>query len=122
MSPMEKIEALKYGYSLEELLEYQGLEGFALVEDLRTGIQKVYSYSFAKFLKDKGVVEILGVGNTPQELMDKSEERIRSNPSPSEKTIILLEKLEKLLKSTRPTEEQKREVKISKPITYQPQK
>ena len=69
LSPTEKIEALSYGCDIEELMVYQELEGLALVEDLKTGIQKIYSHSFAKFLEDRGVVKILAVGGTPQELM-----------------------------------------------------
>jgi len=100
LSASEKVEALMYGFSLEELADYEGLEGFALVEDQRSGIQKVYSYGFARFLEDRGIVRILAAGRTAQELPKKP-----PKPQENSKAIKALERAEKLLKS-RPRHEE----------------
>lgn len=94
LSASEKIEALMYGFSLEELAGYEALGGFALVEDRRSGVQKIYSYSFAKFLEDRGIVRILAVGRTIQELPRK-QYKLQENS----KALKALERVEKLLKS-----------------------
>jgi len=100
LSPTEKLEALSRGYSLEELMEYQELRGVALVRDLETGIQKIYSYSFAKFLEDRNLAEIISVAETVQELMRNRSEMTQQNVQDKVyKMTIVIERLEKILKS-----------------------
>jgi len=98
LSPMEKLEALSRGYSLEELMQYQELRGVALIKDLETGVEKIYSYSFAKFLEDRNLAEIISVADTVQELM----RNMRGRQNAREKTYKAakaIERLEGLLKS-----------------------
>jgi len=97
---MEKLEALSRGYSLEELMEYQELRGVALIKDLETGVEKIYSYSFAKFLEDRNLAEIINVADTVQELMKNMHEMARQNArEKAYKAVKAIERLEELLKS-----------------------
>ena len=98
LSPMEKLEALSRGYSLEELMEYQELRGVALIKDLETGVEKIYSYSFAKFLEDRNLVEIISVADTVQELMRNMRGRQNAREK-AYKAAKAIERLEALLKS-----------------------
>ena len=100
LSPMEKLEALSRGYSLEELMEYQELRGVALIKDLETGVEKIYSYSFAKFLEDRNLAEIISVADTVQELMRNMRGIARQNArEKAYKAAKAIERLEALLKS-----------------------
>ena len=100
LSPMEKLEALSRGYSLEELMEYQELRGVALIKDLQTGVEKIYSYSFAKFLEDRNLAEIISVADTVQELMRNIREMAQQNArEKAYKAAKAIERLEALLKS-----------------------
>ena len=102
LSPMEKLEALSRGYSLEELMEYQELRGVALIKDLETGVEKIYSYSFAKFLEDRNLVEIISVADTIQELMENTRETARRvTQDRVYKMAMAIERLEKLLEANR---------------------
>ena len=63
-------------------------------------MEKVYSYSYAKFLEDKGLAEVLAVGLTIEEVTrdrEKEPESISGSRKPS-KTIKAIEKAEFLLK------------------------
>ena len=100
ISPFEKLEALAQGFKLHELIRYNHLRGIALVKDLRTGVEKVYSYSYAKFLEDRGLAEVLSVGLTIEEV---TKGRGRKFESVSEskrhpKVIKAIERAESLLK------------------------
>jgi len=100
ISPFEKLEALAQGFKLHELIRYNHLRGIALVKDIKTGMEKVYSYSYAKFLEDKGLAEVLAVGLTIEEVTrdrEKEPESISGSRKPS-KTIKAIEKAEFLLK------------------------
>jgi len=102
LSPMEKLEALSRGYSLEELIEYEHLRGVALIKDLETGVEKIYSHSFAKFLEDRNLAEIIRVADTVQELMRSRHETARRDTrNRIDKMTIVIERLEKLLESSR---------------------
>jgi len=102
LSPMEKLEALSRGYSLEELIEYEQLRGVALIKDLETGVEKIYSHSFAKFLEDRNLVKIIRVADTIQELMKSRRETTRRVMQDRVyKMTIVIERLEKLLESSR---------------------
>jgi len=102
LSPMEKLEALSRGYSLEELIEYEQLRGVALIKDLETGAEKIYSHSFAKFLEDRNLVKIIRVADTIQELMKSRRETARRVMQDRVyKMTIVIERLEKLLESSR---------------------
>ena len=98
LSPMEKLEALSRGYSLEELMQYQELRGVALIKDLETGVEKIYSYSFAKFLEDRNLAEIISVADTVQELMRNMRGRQNAREK-AYKAAKAIERLEGLLKS-----------------------
>ena len=102
LSPAEKLEALSRGYSLEKLMEYRELRGVALVKDLETGIQKIYSYSFAKFLEDRNLAEIINVAETVQELMRNRSEIARRDVQDTVYNMTkVIERLEKVLKSSK---------------------
>ena len=102
LSPMEKLEALSRGYSLEELMEYEELRGVALIKDLETGVQKIHSYSFAKFLEDRNLAEIIHVADTIQELMENTRETARRvTQDRVYKMAMAIERLEKLLEANR---------------------
>ena len=102
LSPMERLEALSRGYSLEELIQYERLRGVALIKDLETGAEKIYSHSFAKFLEDRNLAEIISVANTVQELMrNKREKARRVMQDRVDKMTTVIERLEKLLESSR---------------------
>lgn len=102
LSPAEKLEALSRGYSLEELMEYRELRGVALVKDLETGIQKIYSYSFAKFLEDRNLAEIINVAETVQELMRNRSEIARRDVQDTVYNMTkVIERLENVLKSSK---------------------
>ena len=102
LSPMERLEALSRGYSLEELIEYEQLRGVALIKDLETGVEKIYSHSFAKFLEDRNLAEIIRVADTIQELMRSRHEMARRDAQNRiHKMTVVIERLEKLLKSSR---------------------
>ena len=102
LSPMEKIEALSRGYSLEKLMEYEELRGVALVKDLETDVQKIHSYSFAKFLADRNLAEIICVADTVQELMKNRRETARRvTQDRVYKMTTVIERLEKLLETNR---------------------
>ena len=102
LSPMEKLEALSRGYSLEEIIEYEQLRGIALIKDLETGVEKIYSHSFAKFLEDRNLAEIIRVADTVQELMRSRHETARRDTrNRVDKMTIVIERLEKLLESSR---------------------
>jgi len=102
LSPMEKLEALSRGYSLEEIIEYEQLRGVALIKDLETGVEKIYSHSFAKFLEDRNLAEIISVADTVQELMrNRRETARRVTEDRVDKMTTVIERLEKLLESSR---------------------
>ena len=102
LSPMEKLEALSRGYSLEEIIEYEQLRGIALIKDLETGVEKIYSHSFAKFLEDRNLAEIIRVADTVQELMrNRRETARRVTQDRVNKMTTVIERLEKLLESNR---------------------
>ena len=102
LSPAEKLEALSRGYSLQELTEYQELRGVALVKDLETGVQKIHSYAFAKFLEDRNLAEIISVAETVQELMRNRSEAARQNAQDTVyKMTIVIKRLEEILKSSK---------------------
>ena len=99
---MEKLEALSRGYSLEEIIEYEQLRGVALIKDLETGAEKIYSHSFAKFLEDRNLAEIISVADTVQELMRNRRETARRVAQDRvNKMMTVIERLEKLLESSR---------------------
>ena len=102
LSPMEKLEALSRGYSLEEIIEYEQLRGVALIKDLETGAEKIYSHSFAKFLEDRNLAEIISVADTVQELMrNRRETARRVTEDRVDKMTMVIERLEKLLEANR---------------------
>ncbi|HDJ66433.1 MAG TPA: hypothetical protein ENF33_01785 [Nitrososphaeria archaeon] len=102
LSPTEKLEALSRGFSLDELRKYQELRGVALIKDLETGAQKIYSYSFAKFLEDRNLAEIISVAETVQELMKNRSEIIRRDMQDTVyKMTIVIERLERILRSSK---------------------
>jgi len=102
LSPMEKLEALSRGYSLEELIEYEQLRGVALIKDLETGVEKIYSHSFAKFLEDRNLAEIISVADTIQELMENTHGTARRvTQDRVYKMTMVIERLEKLLEANR---------------------
>jgi len=100
ISPFEKLEALAQGFKLHELIRYNHLRGIALVKDLRTGMEKVYSYSYAKFLEDKGLAKVLSVGLTIEEVTRDRDRKFESVSKSKKhpKAIKAIERAESLLK------------------------
>ena len=74
----------------------------ALIKDLETGAEKIYSHSFAKFLEDRNLAEIISVADTIQELMENTRETARRvTQDRVYKMTMVIERLEKLLEADR---------------------
>ncbi|MCD6342139.1 MAG: hypothetical protein J7L83_04765 [Thaumarchaeota archaeon] len=99
IEPFEKLDAVARGFKLSDLVVYEDLKGLALVKDLKTGIQKIYSYSYAKFLEDRDLVEVLAIGSTIEELTKNADRRISASEANMDRIIRALEKAESFLKA-----------------------
>lgn len=99
IEPFEKLDAVARGFKLNDLVVYEDLKGLALVRDLKAGIQKIYSYSYAKFLEDRDLVEVLAIGSTIEELTKNADRRISASEANMDRIIRALEKAESFLKA-----------------------